>query len=899
MMGDLDEEYRRHAVPERGWLRAHAWYWRQAVTSLPWLVRRRGRRDPMRGGEGIEAVPAAPPAAGSGGATRRRLTAFTAAARPSLVQSLAQAGRDLRYGVRSLRLQPGFTAAAVVTLALGIGANTAIFTIVEAVLLRPLPYREPGRLVHVFEIDLAQAERRNASYPEYLDWRRLNRTFEEIAGYDGGSRTLIRDDVAERVDVGQVTANFFRTLGVSPYLGRAFEDGEDGRDAARVVLLTYDAWQRRFGADPAILGEAIRLNGIPHTVVGVLPADFEFALRGSAELWLPLWVSAAQEERRYQHWLDLIGRLRPGVTIEQAEADLGALATAVAADVGAWHAGVTELVVPLRDEMVASVRPALLVLLAAVGVVLLVTCANVAGLLLARSARRRRELGIRAALGAGRRRLLQQLLTESLLLAIAGGAAGLVLGSWGLTALVAAMPERQRLALPHVRHLSLDATMIAVALALTVLTAVLVGLAPAWRAAGGDVQGVLRQGGRAATGRLGAARPALVGAEVMLAVVLVAGAGMLAKSLVRLLQVSPGFDPNGVLTLTINLPGSYDGADGLDARLAFHRDLLARIQALPGVVGAGTINQLPFTGRGNTGTFTVEGEPLVGADPNPEVSIRTVSAGYFPALGVPLLAGRGVGAGDDRDAPRVVVVNETLANRYFPERGPLGRRIVFSFFAGQPAWEIVGVVGDERFAAPDELVTPVVYFPYRQTPDGAFSLVLRSAAEPLALVEAVRAEVAALDPEVPIYEVATMNGIAAGTTAIFLRRYVLLLVGGFATVAVLLAAVGLYGVMSQSVAQRTREIGVRVALGANRGDVARMVVRQGMAPAIGGLIAGIAVALAATRYLGSLLYEVQPHDPAVLSGVVIVLAAVALASCWLPARRATRIDPIEALRHEG
>jgi predicted permease len=867
IIGDLDEEYCRHALPERGWLRARGWYWRQAVTSLPWLARR---------GDAVFASPQ----------------------RPSFLQGPAQAARDLRYGVRSLRNQPGFTAAAVVTLALGIGANTAIFTIVEAVLLRPLPYREPGRLVHIYEIDRAQSERRGASYPEYLDWRRLNRTFEEIAGHEGGSRTLTGDNGADRVPVAQVTGNFFRALGVNPHLGRAFEDGEDGRDAASIVMLTFDAWQRRFNADPAIVGDTIDLNGAPHVVVGVLPADFEFALRGNAELYLPLWVSSAQEERRYQHWLDLIGRLRDGVTIEQAEVDLSALATAVATDVGAWHAGVSELVVPLRDEMVASVRPALLVLLAAVGVVLLATCANVAGLLLARSARRRRELGIRAALGAGRRRLLQQLLTESLVLAFAGGAVGLVLGSWGLTTMIAAMPERQRLALPHVRDLSLDTTMIAFALGLTVLTAVLVGLVPAWRAAGGDVQGVLRQGGRAATGRLRAARPALVGAEVMLAVVLVAGAGMLAKSLVRLLQVSPGFDPNGVLTLAINLPGSYDGASGWDARLAFHRDLLARVGALPGVTGAGTINQLPFRGRGNTGTFTVEGEPLVGADPNPEVSIRTVSAGYFRALGVPLFAGREIGAGDDRSAPPVVVVNETLAARYFPDRGPLGRRIVFSFFEGQPAWEIVGIVGDERFGAPDEPTTPVVYFPYRQTPDGAFSLVVRTAAEPLSLVAALRAEVAALDPELPIYDVATMNGIAAGTTAIFLRRYVLLLVGGFAAVALLLAAVGLYGVMSQAVVERTREIGVRVALGADRGDVVRMVVGQGMVPAIAGLVAGIAVALAALRLLGSLLYDVQPHDPAVLAAVILILAAVALLSCWLPARRATRIDPIVSLQAE-
>jgi len=847
LIGDLEEEYRGHVLPERGAVRARWWYWRQVLSSLPWLVGR-------------------------------------------------DLARDVRYGVRSLRRQPGFTAAAVLTLALGIGANTAIFSIVNVVLLQPLSYSEPDRLVHIFEFDRAESQRRSASWPEYLDWRELNRTFDDIAGYEGGSRTLTGIDGAERVNVAQVTGNFFRTLGVSPRLGRAFEDGEDGREPARLVMLTHNAWQRRFGADETIVGEALTLNGVPHTVVGVLPAEFEFVLRGTAELYIPLGVSARQAERRYTHWLDLVGRLSDGVTLDEAQADLSALATVEAAAVGDWHAGVGEIVVPLRDEMVASIRPALLVLLAAVGVVLLATCANVAGLILARSATRSRELSIRAALGAGRRRLLQQLLTESLLLAAIGGGVGLIMGNWGLAALVAAIPERQRLALPHVAGLSLDTTMVGVALGLTVLTGVLVGLAPAWRAAGGNVQAALRTGGRSATGRLRNARPALVAAEVAMAVVLVAGGGVLGKSLVRLLQVSPGFDPNGVLTMRVSLPGSrYQGDEQV---LAFHRDFVAGLSALPGVAGAATINQLPLTGHGNSGTFTVEGTPLVGGESNPEVNIRTVSPDYFRTLGVPLLTGRELGAADDMDAPPAVLVNETLARSYFPDRGPLGRKIVFSFFDGQPGWEIVGVVGDERFGGPDEPVTPVVYFPYAQTPDSAFSVVVRAHVPPLSLVDAARAQATALDAELPVYDITTMNLIAQNSTAVFLRRYVLLLVGGFAALALLLAAVGLYGVMSQSVVERSREIGVRVALGANHRDVVRMVVRQGMAPALVGLAAGMVAALGALRFLGSLLYEVQPHDPFVLAGVATILGTVALAACWLPALRATRVDPIISLRAE-
>ena len=855
IIGDLDEEYTRHIAGERGRFRARAWYWRQALGTLPRLVGR-------------------------------------------------DLSRDLRFAGRALRRQPGFTAAAVATLALGIGANTAIFSIVNAVLLRPLPYAEPGRLVHVFEFDPTDSSRRSASWPEYVDWRRMNRTFAEIAGHDGSSRTLTGIDGADRVSAAQVTDNFFRTLGVTPHLGRTFEAGEAGRDAARVVVLTHESWQRRFGADPAALGQVLTLSEIPHTVIGVLPADFEFSLRGAAELYLPLDLTEAEETQRYRHWMDLIGRLDGGVTIDQAQADLTTLARAAAPDVGEWHAGVSELVVPLHEVMVGRIRPALLVLLAAVGVVLLATCANVAGLMLARSASRARERSTRAAPGAGRRRLLQQLHTESLLLAFLGGAAGLLVGAWGLSALVAAIPQQQRLNLPQLRELSLDPAMIGAAVALTLVTGVLVGWVPAWRGADRRIHRALQWGGRAGAahrrrpfiGGLPGARATLVGAEVVMAVVLVAGAGVLGKSVVRLLQVTPGFDPDGVLTMAINVPA--DRYETREAVLSFHRDALARLAALPGVAGVATINQLPFAGPGNSGTFTVEGEPLATGETDPEVGIRTVSADYFDVLGVPLLAGRGFAPADDATAPPVVLVNQALAERYFPERGPLGRRIAFAFFRNAQPLEIVGIVGDERFAGPDQPVAPVLYFCYAQSPDREFRLVARTAPPPLSLAGPMRAEIAAMDRSLPVYEVETMNGITARHGAVFLRRYVLRLVGAFAALSLLLAAVGLYGVMAQSVVERTREIGVRLALGADRRDVVRMVVREGMAPALAGLIAGTAAALAALRLLGSLLYEVSPYDPAGLAGVAALLGVVAVLSCWVPARRAARVDPVVCLRAE-
>ncbi len=853
-IGDLDEEYRRHILPRAGAVAARAWYWRQAAGSLP------------------------------------RLAAHDFA-------------RDLRFGVRGLRRQPGFALTAIVTLALGIGVNTAIFSIANAVLLRPLPYAEPDRLVRIGEIDPATSLRRPASWPEYVAWRDGNRAFTGIAGYDGSSRTLTGVDGAERLAAAQVTDNFFHLLGVVPQIGRSFRPGESGRDAARVVVLTHSTWQLRFAGADNVVGETLVLNDVPHAIIGVLPASFEFSLRGSAELYLPLDVSAAEAGQRDRHWLDLIGRLDDEATLEAAEADLGALLTATAADIGDWHAGVTGLVVPLHEEIVAAIRPALLALLAAVAAVLLVTCANVAGLLLARSGRRARELSIRSALGAGRRHLVQQTLTESFILATAGAVGGLLLGGWALAAMVASIPEQQRVALPQVANLSLDASMVAIAFGLAFVSGILAGLPPAWRAAGVSLGRGLGRFGRGVMGRaretgmprhgLPSARPMLVAAEVTMAVALVAGAGVMGKSVIRLLRVSPGFDPTGVLTMAVSVPNRYDTADELTA---LHRDLLERVSALPGVVAAGTINQLPFRGAGNSGAFHLTGEPLATGETAPEVGVRTVSADYFAALGVPILTGRAFMPEDTPGASVAVLVNQALARRYFPQRGPLGRRITLSRFRdGQPV-EIVGIVGNERFVGPDQPASPVVYFLHRQAPESEFRLVVRAAVPPLSLIRPIRAEAAALDPDLPVYEISTMNEITKNHRAVYLRRFVLLMVGCFGALTLALAALGLYGVMAELVGERTPEIGVRVALGATPGSIVRMVLRDGLAPALAGLIAGSMVALGTLRYLRGLLYEVQPHDPSVLSGVALLLGAVIASACWLPARRAARVDPTVSLR---
>ncbi|HEX8190136.1 MAG TPA: ABC transporter permease [Pyrinomonadaceae bacterium] len=808
--------------------------------------------------------------------------------------------QDVRYAARTLSRQPGFAAVAVLTLALGIGANTAIFSVIDAALLRSLPYREPGRLVHLWESKRSRDfERREASYPDFLDWRAQGpEVFDGLAGYVPRAATLADAGEATRARGAAVTANFFDLLGVKAAAGRTFVADEDGPEAARVVVISHGLWGRRFGGERSAVGREVTLDGRAYTVVGVLPAEFSFAPLGDAEVWTPLATPPDVAARRYQHWLKVVGRLRRGVSLEAAQAHLAAVAARVERDDPGAHAGVGLRAVPLQEEFVGPVRPVLFVLLGAVGFVLLIACANVANLLLARAAARQKEVAIRAALGASRWRVVRQLLTESVLLSLAGGAAGLVLALWGVELLVALIPAAQLAQMPYLQSLSPGRDVLLFACGLSLLTGVLFGLTPALTASRADLQGALKEGGRGGTASRASRRlrDLLVVAEVALALVLLVGAGLLMKSFVTMLGVDPGFDTRNLLTMRVALPPSRYGEGDKAAR--FYEEALRRVSAVPGVRGAALTSNLPLAGDGGTGTPQVVGRQTPAAELT-EAHLRTVSANYFGVLGIPLVKGRAFAERDDAQAPPVLLVNQTYAGRVFPGEDPLGRRVAFKF-AGDTQFEIVGVVGDEKVTSLDARTTPVVYFHSRQDSyfDSAALVVRADAADPLSLAPAVRAEVRALDPEVPVFAVQTLEQMVAGSRAAFVRRYPAYLTGVFACVALLLALVGIYGVVSYAVTQRTHEIAVRVALGARGRDVLRLVLGHGLLLALGGIAVGAAGALALTRLISGLLFGVSAADPSVYGLVALLLAAVALLACLAPARRAAKVDPMAALRYE-
>ena len=802
--------------------------------------------------------------------------------------------QDLRYGIRTLLKRPGFSLVAVATLAIGIGASTVIFTVVNAALLRGLPYKEPNRLVHLWEkTPKTDFSKREFSYPDYQDYQQ-NTVFEGLAGYSGGGAILSGMGDPENIDTPRASANFFSVLGVEPYLGRTFQAGDDVPNGPRVAVLTYGLWQRRFGGDPSALGRGITLNGQSFTVVGVLPSTFQFALQ-NADLWVPYQPTRNQLSYRFMHGTNVFGRLKPGVTQEQAQSEMNVIAGRIEQQFNDSHAGTTARVVPLQEEIVGTVRPILLVLLAAVGFVLLIACANVASLLLTRSLARQKEVAIRSALGASRWRLIRQLLTEAIVLSLAGGAIGLVIASWGVPALVATLPQNQLDALPFLKSLKIDLGILGFSFGLSLLTGIVFGLAPSLQSSRLDLNEVLKEGGRHATAGTGQRlRSAMVVGEIALAVVLLVGAGLMMKSLLRLLQTNVGFNTNNLLTMRIVLPPSkYPEAPQV---FNYYTQLQERVRNLPGVVSAGTVDILPLNG-GNTTRVYVDGEPVPQPGKETEANMRVVNEHYFQTLGVPLVAGRWFDERDQDGAPAVVIIGKTIADRLFAGRDPVGRKLRYTSIQTDPV-TIVGVVGDVKITSLDEEIRPVLYYPFRQAGDYSSSLVVRTSTDPTSLANAVRGEVRSLDPDAAVLDVDTMEGMISQTQASFIRRFPALVIGIFAGVALLLASIGIYGVVSYSVSQQIHYIGIRMALGAGPANILRMVLKQGMILALAGIAIGVVAALGLMRLLATLLYQVKTTDVVTFAIVSGTLFAVALLACYLPARRATKVDPLVALRYE-
>ncbi|HEX8072780.1 MAG TPA: ABC transporter permease [Pyrinomonadaceae bacterium] len=807
---------------------------------------------------------------------------------------------DVRYGARVLWQRPGFTAVTVLTLALGIGANTAIFSLVRAVLLRPLNYPEPEQLVMVWEEERAiGAERETPAPANYADWKTQSQSFADMAAIDQRVYNLTGDGEPERVFGFGVTANFFPLLGARAALGRVFTTEEDRPDAAKVVVLSHGFWQSRYGGDAAVLGRNVLLNGEPHTVVGVMPADFQFE-RPDVQLWTPVAFTPEQLARRGLHYLEVLARLKPGVTVAQANADVQALMQRVAAAYPDDAMGVSANVIPLHEQLAGDVRRPFTVLLVAVALVLLIACANVAGVLLSRAAARQREIAVRAALGASRWRIVRQLLTESVLLGVLGGTGGALLALWTFSFLQQMIPPGLRAA----TTLKLDLPVLGFTLAVSLVAGVIFGLAPALAAARTELNEALKQGG--GRGVFGMAqrrlRGAFVVAQVALALVLLIGAGLLLQTLYKLRGQYADLRPEHVLTARTQLMGERYRTHA--QRVAFFDQVLARVAHLPGVVAAGYTTAAPLLQKGGANGLVLEGRE---ADPNAawNANHRQVSADYFRAIGLALREGRGFDERDDERAVPVAVINETMARAYWPGESALGKRFKVGEQTGQPPknpWlTIVGVVADVRQMGADAPVKAEMYVPYRQTePYGGMfpprDLVVRTAGDPVALVAAVRNAVHEVDAYQPLANVRTMSEVLSRETA--QRRLGMVLLAAFAVLALLLAALGIYGVLSFFVVQHTPEIGVRMALGAQTADVLRLVIGKGMRLALAGVGLGLAGAFALTRLLRNQLFGVQPADPLTFTLIALLLTAVALLACYLPARRATRVDPMVALRYE-
>jgi putative ABC transport system permease protein len=800
--------------------------------------------------------------------------------------------QDCRYGARMLRKNAGFTVVAVLVLALGIGANTSLFSIVNAVLLRPLPFPDAERIVWFDGINLARGiTASNMSSADYKDWQQQAGVFDSMAAYVTGSANLSDEGAEpERVPRVSVTAGFFQTIGIGPALGRALSREDEAQGAEDVALLSHAIWQRRFGASPSVIGNRIMMNGRPVTIVGVMPEGFDYPRQ--SQLWVPLKPERSAEKRD-NRYLNVLARLKPGVSVEEAEAQVGLISDRLGQQYPETNGGWSVRLTRLHERTVRDVRTSLLLLLGAVGFVLLIACANVANLLLARAASRRREIALRTALGAGRLRVVRQLLTESLLLAALGGVAGLLLSLLLTDLLVAISPAN----LPRLNEVGMDWRVLGFTAGVVCVVGLLFGLAPALQSSRTDLNEALKEGSRGSSeGRArNRVRAALVVSEVALSLLLLVGAGLLIRSFLLLRSVDAGFDPENVLTMRVSLPSSrYEEPQ---QRVTFFRELTRRVEALPGVEADGAAISLPLGGTTlSVGrAFVREGNPLA-AEHALDAGYIVTTPGYIRTMRIPLRAGREFTDGDAAETTPVALINESLARRMFPGEDPIGKRLT-AWRDERFAREIVGVVADVKMDQMGDEGEPQVYVPLAQNATwGSLSVAVRTTVEPEALVSAVRGAVLAIDKTQPVYDIKTMEDVRSASVAN--RRLVVLLFGVFAGLALLLAVVGIYGVLSYAVAQRTHEIGIRVALGAQRSDVLRLVVGQGMRLVILGVLIGIAGALVVTRLLESLLFGVSATDPATFAVVAAVLSFVALLACYIPARRATRVDPLVALRYE-
>jgi putative ABC transport system permease protein len=798
---------------------------------------------------------------------------------------------DLRFGLRLLRQAPAFTTVAVVALALGIGANTAIFSTVDAVLLRPLPFHNPDRLVMVWEdASYASFPKNTPASGNFFEWKARNRVFTDMAATRGGSANLTADGPPEQVLGRGVTPNFFAVLGVRPLAGRTFTEEEE-RTGAPVAIISYGLWQRRYAGDPATVGRRILVNGASYSIIGIMPRDFAFRGR-DLDLWTPANFQPAAMTNRGSHFLNVVARLKPGVTLAQAREDMRRVASELAAQYPDTNARVGAVVFPVREEMIGKTDVELYVLLGAAGCILLIACANLAGLLLARAVARRREMAIRGALGAGRGRLIRQLIAEGALLSLAGGVLGVLAAPVGMKVLADLVPAN----LPSTVVPALDLRVLLFALALSVTTGLAFSMVPAWQATRVSLADALKQGGRGGIGGRGAAtRDALVVLEVAAALALLVGAGLMLRTVSGLRAVDTGFRSDHLLTMRTSLPSARYREPG--KRLSFYNRVIEGVRALPGVESAAYASTLPFLSIGNTNGYEVEGRKQPPGEAG-DALLRVATHDYLNVLGVRLLEGRSFSAADSAGAPPVAVINETLARVYFPKESALGHRITLR--GKEPLWRtIVGVVRDVRERGYELEMKPGVYLPFAQNQDTwavPENLVVRTAADPASLTSAVRRVIASADAEQPVAAVRTMETIMA--LGLEDRRQHMTLLVAFAGLAVLLASIGLYGVLAYSVTQRTREIGLRMALGAAASRVVAAFVLRGLALATAGVVLGLAAAWVLSRTMTNLLYGVTATDPATYAAVAGLLGVVAAAASWIPARRAARVDPITVLREE-